>query len=62
MIEHVETNLMLVDSLIKDLTHKVFHMIVVIKNAWISGSLFCFMLYIFVLVLIQTLCYDFLQK
>jgi len=32
MIKHVETNLMLADSLIKDLTHKVFHMDVVIKD------------------------------
>jgi len=30
--------------------------------SWISGSLFYFMFYTFVLVLIQTLCYDFLQK
>jgi len=62
MIEHVETNFMLAIPLIKDMTPKVFHMVVVIKDVWISGSLFYFMFYTFVLVLIQTLCYDFLQK
>jgi len=30
MIEHVETNFMLADPLIKDLTPEVYHMIVVI--------------------------------
>jgi len=32
MIEHVQTNFMLADLLIKDLTPKVFHMVVVIKD------------------------------
>jgi len=32
MIEHVQTNFMLADPLIKDLTPKVFHMVVVIKD------------------------------
>jgi len=32
MIEQVETNFMLANSLIKDMTHKVFHMVVVIKG------------------------------
>ena len=32
MIEQVETNFMLADPLIKDMTHKVFHMVVVIKD------------------------------
>jgi len=34
---------MITDSLIKDLTSKVFYMIVVIRMSWISGSLFSFM-------------------
>ena len=32
MVEHVETNFMLADPLIKDLTREVFHMVVVIKD------------------------------
>ena len=32
MIEHVETNYMLADPLIKGMTHKFFHMVVVIKD------------------------------
>ena len=32
MIEHVETIFMLAAPLIKDMTYKVFHMVVVIKD------------------------------
>jgi len=32
MIEHVETNFMLAIQLIKDMTPKFFHMVVVIKD------------------------------
>jgi len=32
MIKHVKTNFMPADPLIKDMTHKVFHMVVVVKN------------------------------
>jgi len=53
---------MLPIPLIKDLTPKVFHMVVIIKDVLDKWSLFCFMFYTFVLVSIQTLCYDFLHK
>jgi len=32
MIEHIETNFMLAIPLIKDMTPKIFHMVVVIKD------------------------------
>jgi len=62
MIEHVEIKFMLTIPLIKDMTPKAFHIVVVIKDVLDYWESLLFNVLYFCFGIDQTLCYDFLQK